>query len=292
MQIAYIGYQAQMQYITDVGSDENLELLHFLKQKGLSIELVFWDDPNIDWKVYDLVVLKSPWNYHEAIEKFHQWLTCLQEMSIKVCNPIDLMKWNSDKHYLKEIEKAGLPVIPSFFFEKGSQIDLNLSYFKLWDTPKLVLKPCISAGAKNTLILHSENLHHHLATINHLLREADYLIQPFEETVGHGEWSFIFFNQQFSHAVLKIPKSGDFRVQHHFGGTIHSLSVKPAYLKQVEKYVHQFAKGSLYARVDGLIKNDQFYLMELELIEPYLFLQSKQDRMERYYQALKAPYLL
>ncbi len=119
-----------------------------------------------------------------------------------------------------------------------------------------------------------------------LLEEQDYMVQPFVEEIKGGEWSFLFFNDTYSHCVLKIPKQGDFRVQHQHGGSISYPEPNPLHIEQAQAYVKGLPQRTLYARVDGVIVNSSFVLMELELIEPYLFLRAENNSFENYYDAL------
>ena len=150
----------------------------------------------------------------------------------------------------------------------------------------LVIKPCVSAGAKNTIMVNRKNISAKSKGIENLLTEEDYLLQPFVKEISGGEWSYLFFNGQCSHCILKTPKQGDFRVQHHLGGSISYLEPKTKHIEQATAYVKSFAERTLYTRVDGVLINDNFQLMELELIEPYLFLNSDKTLLENYYKAL------
>lgn len=284
MKIAYVSYQIQEKY-TSTTVDEDKTLLEFLTGKGLSIERVIWNDPAADWKNYELAIIKSPWDYHEHIAEFKQWLDHLEALNVKLLNPYERVRWNMDKHYLGEIADSGLAVIPSLFLEKGERLDLKalMSHFK---TEKLIIKPCISAGAKNTYILTAQNLSSHQAEINGLLQEEAFVAQPFMPEIHDGEWSFLFFNGKYSHSLLKIPKDGDFRVQTYHGGSVNAQQGLDKHIKSATAYVEQYAQGCLYARVDGLIVNGELNLMELELIEPYLFLDTHQEASENYYSAL------
>ena len=286
MKIAYILYKVQEKYLHGVANDEDKELLDFLKTKGLDIYPEIWNDEKVNWEQYSVALLKSPWDYFENIQHFYVWLSNLDKMGIRLLNPTSLVKWNSDKHYLKDIEQKGLNVIPSLFLEKGSVFENNTLFFNSLKSEKIVLKPCVSAGAKNTLVLTQNNLASEINKINLLLKEESYLIQPYEKEILKGEWSFLFFNQKYSHSILKTPKQGDFRVQHYLGGSIHYQQAKELYVNMANEYIQAFAKNSLYARVDGIIKDEQFHLMELELIEPYLFLNYHPKTFENYYQAL------
>jgi glutathione synthase/RimK-type ligase-like ATP-grasp enzyme len=113
------------------------------------------------------------------------------------------------------------------------------------------------------------------------------MAQPFLPQIQEeGEWSFVFFNGKFSHSLLKKAKPGDFRVQHYLGGTIHSAQAPAHLLKEATAYAEAFAKSCLYVRVDGLEVDKHFMLMELELIEPFLFLFTHPQGYENYYTGL------
>lgn len=286
MKIAYIGYKVQEKYSLGVNNDEDSELLFFLQEKGLEIEPVVWNDETINWKTYAIILIKSPWDYHENISFFYTWLEKIDALGIRMLNPIEIIKWNSNKRYLADIFTAGLPVIQSIYLDKGTQIPTDNSLFCQLNTNKIVIKPCISAGANNTFIVEEATIAKQSTAINLLLSTDEYIVQPFIKEVSEGEWSFIFFNGQYSHCTLKVPKVGDFRVQHHHGGSILYPEPKSKYIQEAEKYVQEFAKGTLYARVDGILIDDMLFLMEIELIEPYLLLNSDTEKQERYYQAL------
>jgi glutathione synthase/RimK-type ligase-like ATP-grasp enzyme len=271
MKIAYICYDGPLL------TDEDGLLLNFLQQKRLDIQREIWTDTSVNWQQYDLAILKSPWDYIDKITVFYDWLSMLEGLGVRLLNPYATVRWNSDKHYLKEMIAAGFPVIPATFIEKGEVFDYPV-------TEKLIIKPCVSGGAKHTFIVTPERI----PEINLLLQEEAFMLQPFmKEIQEEGEWSFLFFNGRFSHCLLKTPVDGDFRVQHQFGG--RSLYQQPPadHLFTASSFVERFAKGCLYARVDGVVKDGQFLLMELELIEPLLFLATHEGSYENYYQALK-----
>lgn len=285
MKIAFISYQVQEKYTLGTTQDEDALLLDFLVRKGLDAERVVWNDPAVDWKKYELSVLKSPWDYHEKIADFYAWLDRMEKAGMWFLNPIATVRWNSDKHYLKDIAGAGLKVIPSLYLEKGQRVHPGELFEKL-NTEKLIIKPCISAGAKNTLVLTRDNEHVLCEQIDALLQGESFMVQPFMPEIHEGEWSFLFFNGKYSHSLLKTPRAGDFRVQHYHGGSILAKESEVTYIRAAEAYVDQFAKGCLYARVDGVISGNELHLMELELIEPYLFLNTHSPACENYYSAL------
>jgi len=287
MNIALVTYLDKGAYDTTTVESEDDKLLDFLTAKGLKIEKVIWNDQNINWENYSLAILKSPWDYFDLIDDFYNWLTLLETKNIKLLNPIEVVRWNSDKKYLKEIEAAGLKITPSYFIQRKENIDLSHS-FAQFDTNKLIVKPCISGGAKNTFKVTTENVEEINVQLNQLLQEEDFIVQPFlPEILENGEWSFIFFNGVYSHSLIKQAKAGDFRVQPAHGGSVHPQKPNAELIAKAQQYVASFAKNCLYARVDGTIVNGEFLLMELELIEPFLFMNTEPENYERYYKALQ-----
>lgn len=286
MNIALVTYLDQGKYDSDTVESEDDKLLDFLQAKGLNIQKVIWNDPNTNWENYQLAILKSPWDYFDLIEQFHQWLSLLEDKKVKLLNPIDVVRWNTHKHYLKEIQQAGLKITPSIFLERDEKIDFNI-FFEKFQTKKLIVKPCVSGGAKNTFKVTATNAKEIEEKLTDLIKTEDFIIQPFlPEILERGEWSFIFFNGVYSHALIKQAKRGDFRVQPAHGGSVHPQNPDQKLIETAARYVRQFAENCLYARVDGVFVNGDFLLMELELIEPFLFLNTDQQNYERYYKAL------
>ncbi|RZL33988.1 MAG: hypothetical protein EOP00_32295, partial [Pedobacter sp.] len=134
-------------------------------------------------------------------------------------------------------------------------------FFKEFDTRKLIVKPCISGGAKNTFKVTDANKKEVAKKLPQLIQEEDFIMQPFlPEILEKGEWSFIFFNGSYSHSLIKQAKAGDFRVQPAHGGTVHPQNPSQNLIDIAAKYVNQFAKDCLYARVDGTFVNNNFLL--------------------------------
>jgi glutathione synthase/RimK-type ligase-like ATP-grasp enzyme len=233
------------------------------------------------------VLIKSTWDYFDFYPEFLVWLDKLEALGVQVLNEVPTLRWNSSKTYLMEIESQGFPCIAGKVLPKGSRLALDPLYTEL-GADTLVVKPLVSGGAKNTLKLArgaGEDLE---KKIGGLLQEEDFLVQPYiEEIVKVGEYSLIFFNEKFSHAVLKSPAVDDFRVQHYYGGTIQEITPDSKMLASAQALVASFAKDSLYARVDGVVIDGVFHLMELELIEPYLFLGLSDQAIPNYKAALQ-----
>jgi glutathione synthase/RimK-type ligase-like ATP-grasp enzyme len=283
--IAFVCYETEN--LSAYAVQEDGMLFDFLQSKGLHVMRVQWHDKNIHWEEFDVVILKSPWDYHYQYDAFMDWLADLNRLGIAILNPYDVVRWNSDKHYLQQMTDEGFNVIPSVFLEPGESHDLQ-ALFEYFKTDQLIVKPCISAGSKQTIMVARESIDQHAAAIDDMTREESFMVQPFLPQIYEGEWSYLFFDGIFSHCILKRPKAGDFRVQLGFGGTTHLQQPTDDAIKSAQVFVDRFAKDCLYARVDGVVINGKFTLMELELIEPMLYFPDAPYGLDKYHAALVA----
>jgi glutathione synthase/RimK-type ligase-like ATP-grasp enzyme len=248
---------------------------------------VAWSDPEVDWSVFTQVLIKSTWDYFDYYPEFLVWLDRLEAMGIPVLNEVATLRWNSSKDYLLEIESNGFPCVAGKLLPKGSLTTLD-QLFEGVPAKQLVVKPLVSGGAKNTLKISRTDEPAVLEKVMQWVQEEDFLVQPYiKEIVEVGEYSLLFFNGIFSHAVLKTPAPADFRVQHYYGGTIQEITPDASLLAAAQSLVDRYAKNTLYARVDGVLIDGVFHLMELELIEPYLFLGLSDKALPNYKAALK-----
>ncbi len=219
-----------------------------------------------------MIVIRTPWDYFLRIDEFSNWLSSLRNIKTPVWNSLDVIEKNIHKFYLKDIEAAGLSIIPTVFVNKNSNTDLNhVLNEKKWD--KAVIKPAVSGNAYKTSIV-SMNEPGIQSKLDELLYDNDVLIQKFIEEIQSGEWSLLFFNKKYSHSALKVPKNGEFRVQSEYGGKYLYKEAPVKLIEQAQKIVDSIKDELLYARVDGIDINGTLHLMELELIEPDLFLDS------------------
>ena len=181
------------------------------------------------------------------------------------------VRWNADKSYLRELEAKGVAIVPTLWFEPGPTVSLADELRRIgWQ--EAVVKPRVSATAHRTRLIRAEDAQTAQSLFDELRTGPGVMVQKFmEPIVREGEWLLMFFGGEFSHAVLKTPKAGDFRVQHDFGG-YERLAQAPAPAMQAAEKAVRAAGDTLYARVDGVMDGDEFRLMELELIEPALFL--------------------
>ncbi|UZR93863.1 ATP-grasp domain-containing protein [Chondrinema litorale] len=244
--------------------------LPFLLQKTGNVEVVIWNDPTVIWQSFDVLIIRSVWDYHLQYESFIKWLDEIENANINVFNPISVLRKNLHKFYLKELLEKGFPIIPTHFLpvEEVKTFSLeDLCIEKRWQ--KIVVKPAISATAWNAYKLENtdqiKNFEFPIV--------ADWLIQPFvPEIIEFGEISLMFFNRKYSHAVVKKSSTGDFRVQEEFGGRFTIIEPNNLSVKTALEVLESIEGDLLYSRVDGVITADGFQIMEVELIEPEMFL--------------------
>jgi len=243
-----------------------------LNAADIHVSAPVWNDPTVDWTRFDLVVVRTTWDYSRNIDAFLNWLDRLETAQIKLWNPPSIMRWNADKNYLREMETRGAAILPTAWYGSGMVVDLVTELAQRgWSD--VVVKPTVSAGSRRTWHLTAPFTEADQSHLSEILIDSGAMIQPFAESIlTEGEWSFVFFNRQFSHAVLKKAQQGDFRVQIQFGGAANPVEPPPTLLTQAAQVLDQVESPLLYTRVDGVNVDGRFQLMELELIEPRLFL--------------------
>ena len=253
-------------------NDDDRLLIPALRDHGLAAEPAVWDSPDVRWEVFQGVVVRSCWDYHHRLEEFLAWVSGLERAGVRVWNPPAVLRWNSHKGYLGDLAVRGVPIVPTRWLARGERIELT-RVLREEGWRSAVVKPAVSASASGTWPTGPDGAGDDQARLDELLQAGDVMVQPLVDEVREtGEWSLLFYGGQFSHAVLKRPAAGDYRVQWEFGGSAVS-AVAPAHLIAGAERVLAAAPGDLlYARVDGVERNGQLVLMELELIEPHLFL--------------------
>lgn len=252
-------------------TDDDRLLLDPLSQHGFQAEAAVWNAAHYDWSSCSAVVIRSCWDYHLQPETFINWIAKLESEKIPVHNSAPLVRWNANKSYLRDLEAKGLEIVPTFWAEGEVPIDLPEKLRELgWHNA--VVKPRVSATAYRTQLVSAGDAAAGQALFDDLRRGSGVMVQKFMDGIAtEGEWSLMFFSGTFSHAVLKKPRPGDFRVQNDFGGTAR-LAVPPTHVLQSASKAVRAVDETLYARVDGVVDRGRFCLMELELIEPALFL--------------------
>lgn len=256
--------------IPDLTPDDRL-LADALRAHGATAVPAVWDAP-VDWRSFDRIVLRSPWDYHLRVPEFDAWLSARASEGASILNPPALVRWNLHKSYLAELARAGVPVIETAAVPRGSTASLAaLMDAREW--PDVVVKPAVSASAHRTFRVARAEAAAYEADLAAILGDADALVQPLApEILSAGEWSIVFLGGAFSHAVLKRGAAGEFRVQEEYGGVARTLDPGDDLRSQAAAVLAAAPGPSAYARVDGIVRDERFVLMELELIEPVLYL--------------------
>jgi hypothetical protein len=254
--------------------------------RGLGAEPVRWDDPAVDWTAFDAFVLRSCWDYHLRLSEFLAWLERIA--SQRLWNPPALVRWNADKRYLLDLESRGVRIVPTLGLDRGDSVQLAEA-MRARGWLRAVVKPSVSANAYETWDVSASGAPAEQARLEALLGKGAVLLQRFQEEVAaEGEWSLVFLGGAYSHAVLKRPRAGEFRVQEAFGGAWHRAIPPRSLVGQAEAVLGAIEGPWLYARVDGLRVDGRLLLMELELIEPTLFLAGGAGAPERFAEAIAA----
>lgn len=240
-----------------------------LEARGVTARAVPWDRIQMDGGPPTLVCLRSTWDYHRRWPEFRRWIQGFASRPGLLWNPASTVLWNADKDYLRELAAHGLPLPPTHWCEPGERPDLE-AFLRKAGVGRAVLKPRVSATAYSTHAVvpgtrlgESEWAH---------LEEVGSLVQAFVPEIAQGEASLIFIDGKFSHAVLKRPTPGEFRVQHDFGGRVEGLRPAASLRRFADRVLQSISFLWLYARVDLVQTTAGPVLMELELIEPDLFL--------------------
>ena len=247
-----------------------------LRARGVDVVPAIWSEP-VDWGTFDLIVLRSMWDYHLHIDRFELWLDALEPYADRVLNPIPLARWNSNKLYLRDLRDRGVPIVPTSFHELGTTPDLCTVLDQHgWD--EVVVKPLVSSTAFSTWRIRRDQAAAEEHAVHALLRERAAMIQQYQpEIISEGEWSSMFVDGRLTHIVLKRAATGDFRVQEEFGGTTELVPAPAAVREAAYDAIAAIEGDWLYARVDGVNTASGFRLGELEVLEPGMFFLNSED---------------
>jgi glutathione synthase/RimK-type ligase-like ATP-grasp enzyme len=271
--------------LKDLTEDDRLAVAP-LKRLGVEVVPAVWNDPKVKWDAFDLVVVRSPWDYFHHVDAFWEWFTTLDRAGVPVQNPTAVMRWNFDKLYLRWIEERGGSVVPTEWVEKGGKVDLA-EVLRRRGWARAVVKPTVSGGANDTWIIDQATGTEDAKKLPPILARCGLMIQPFlAEIETEGEISMLFYNGKYSHSVRKRPRAGDFRVQTDHGGTVEPATPSVETLKEAQRIVDLRDEPLLYARVDGVVVGDEFQLMEFEVLEPQIFLPYHPEAAERFARAV------
>lgn len=259
-------------------------LVDAFARRGIAAAPVAWDDEGVAWSGFDVALIRSTWNYVQNLERYLAWLANVSTACTLV-NGVDIVRWNLHKRYLLELAAADVPVVPTQLVAAGEFVDLD-RLFGAWG--ELVLKPAISAGSFQTVRVAAGD---HAAAAAHLAENAarDMLIQPaLPSVLERGERNMVFFRGSFSHAIHKRARwKGDPEAS---AGTIEPDADEIALAERVFAFLARRGLGCpSYARVDvARDRHGGAVLMELELIEPSLFVERVEGAADRLVDAVRA----
>ncbi len=238
-----------------------------LADLGWRVDTVSWRDTNTDWNAFAAVIIRTTWDYQKEPERFLSVLEQINSSKARLENPLETIRWNLSKVYLRDMERRGCPIVPTIW-----DAAYTAEGFAAWcdelSADELIIKPVVSATAE-----HTYRLREYDPGLESVFKTREFMVQPFMPAIiTSGEFSLFYFGGEFSHAINKSPRPNDFRVQEEHGGIITAVDPSPSMRRAADNAVKAIGEELLYARVD-LVSDagDNFLLMELELIEPALY---------------------
>jgi glutathione synthase/RimK-type ligase-like ATP-grasp enzyme len=264
--------------LPDLDPDDRL-LSQALIELGARVSANVWNDASVDWSSANVCVIRSTWDYHKHPGEFDRWI---KTVSATTCllNPAHVIQWNSHKFYLRDLERRGIPIVPTVWITRGEVVDLRALLSQAgW--AKAVIKPAYGASADGIFRIGPDDFEggRGQSQFRQLLEDQDVLVQPYLSTIAeHLERALVFIDGEYSHAVTKLPfmHANSDLAQRSFEppGTSGEIPVQ-ATAKEIELAIHALREapvGHVYARVDLVQDADTMRVMEVELIEPTLYL--------------------
>jgi hypothetical protein len=254
---------------------------------GWQVEEIPWRSENVQWNRFGVVIVRSPWDYQEEPKRFLKALETIDASGARLENSLNLIQWNLDKRYLKDLQARGIPIVPTQWRDRLKQDELS-SLFDTADAEELIIKPVIGANADDTYRLDRDIELARQEELRQVFANCPLMVQPFmKHIVDEGEYSLFYFDGAYSHTVLKTPEDGDFRVQEEHGGRLTAVDPPLRLQTAARQTVQALPETPLYARADFVrTAADDFALMELELIEPSLYFNMDAESPRRFSGAL------
>lgn len=257
------------------------EVIRMLSEHNISVAVMDWENvvktqPG-EFAVYKAILLRTTWNYYKIPQAFREMLAFVQQHRLPLLNPPDLVRWNMDKRYLLDLEKEGVDIVPTMFVFEHDELAFGKARQRGWQ--KIVLKPMISASSYHTFVLEAKDESRFNELISTYFQSQPYLLQEFIEEIQNGEVSTLSFANGYMYSITKVPKKGDYRVQFSYGGQYFQTELHPTIQKISHHLRLKFSGNALYQRVDGVWRDGRFLLMELEIIEPDLYLNHNEDAL-------------
>jgi glutathione synthase/RimK-type ligase-like ATP-grasp enzyme len=288
----YISPEKRSPYIDNVLLEDRL-VVEALQAEGLKVVRKSWDDAHFDWSSTKLALFRTTWDYFDRFPEFSKWFENTSKLT-RFINSKELITWNIDKHYLQDLSRAGVTIPKTIFVEKGTQATLQALFSTAvhghgFRKDQFILKPCVSGAARHTYRINTNEISKYEDLFGQLISEEAMMLQEFQENiVSEGEISMMLFHGEFTHAVLKIAKPGDFRVQDDFGGSVHEYTPSKEQIAFAEKVVGAAPELPVYARVDMFRDNEgNWALAELEIFEPELWFRRNPSAAQKLAKTIK-----
>lgn len=258
------------------------QLLHdALTKQGLKVDRKAWSDKNFNWSETKYAIFRTTWDYFDRFNEFFKWLE-ETKLKTKFINSLDIIKWNIDKNYLGELINKGINVAPTVFLNKGEKVTLSQLFSnKGWE--KAIIKPAISGASRLTYKINNKNYINKEKKFRSILDEESMLFQEFQDSIlTKGEVSLILIGGEYTHAVIKKARKGDFRVQDDFGGTVKKHYANKKEIELAKRCLNVIPYKTIYARIDIIYDNkNKPSISELELIEPELWFRNYPKAAEK-----------
>lgn len=252
-----------------LGSPEAGLVIEAARAVGATAEEFRWDRLN---RPDAPVLLRHTWDYHKRLAEFRAWLDALAASRATVHNSVELVRWNLDKRYLAELSADGISTPRTVYLADRDPVLPTAELRGRLGSERVVIKPSVSATSWRTRLVDLDDREQVVEAIMEAAEGGTAMVQEFLPSIEAGEWSVVYLGGEFSHAVLKTAKPGEFRVQTDFGGSADLLAVPAAVRAATDACIEWLPEAPTLARVDGVVTEAGFVLMELELIEPDLFL--------------------
>lgn len=261
-----------------------------LSELGWQVSTVSWRQTIRSWRDFDIVIIRSTWDYCNDVPNFLMTLERIDQETL-LANRLDLIRWNLVKTYMRDLQKSGIGIVPTLW-TTSPEADFFDDFSRKLNVDDIVIKPVVGASGEDAYRVTKSCSLGNLANIRARFRGRDCMIQPFmPNIVSEGEYSLFFFGGQYSHAILKSPTESEFRSQEEHGAQIRSVQPQDKLLLRAHQVIETLSLLPLYARVD-FIRDAQgdFLVMELELIEPSLYLRADLQAPVRFAAAIEGWY--
>jgi len=274
-----------MDDIRNFVSDADLSFVP-MAELGWEVEMVPWRRA-VDWDDYDLVYICTPWDYQNDVAGFLHVLETIERSSATLVNSLELVLWNLEKTYLEELESRGADIVPSLYFDRFDAGRVG-ACFDRYGSNRIVVKPVVGANSDHIVVLEEPPCAALADELRQTYEGRPFFVQPFIDSVqSEGEYSLFFFGGEYSHAILKKPKAGDFRTQEEHGADILAVEAPAALVETAASVLGMMNPQPVYVRADYVRQSgDRFLLMELELIEPSLYFRADPSSASRFARAL------